>query len=50
MSEEKENLPLFDGEEELLDIPAAEKETACSDTDSAAGRQTLQRNLLRKEI
>ena len=25
MSEEKENLPLFDGEEELLDIPAAEK-------------------------
>lgn len=35
MSEEKENLPLFDGEEELLDIPAAEKETAGEETAAA---------------
>ena len=35
MSEEKENLPLFDGEEELLDIPAAENETVEEETAAA---------------
>ena len=35
MSEEKENLPLFDGEEELLDMPAAENETVEEETAAA---------------